>query len=88
MMGELMLQQVSCVLTYARLVRRWDMTGSMLGILRGHTDYVYEVVLGDNGDLMSCGEDHSVVRLALTINAPESELSQRIWRGKVLNKHH
>ena len=40
------------------------MTGSTLQVLRGHTDYVYEVVLGCDGELLSCGEDHTVVRAA------------------------
>jgi WD40 repeat protein len=44
-----------------RLIRIWDMTGSTIAILKGHNDYVYEVVSGTQGKLLSCGEDHSVV---------------------------
>lgn len=36
-------------------------TGSVIRVLRGHTDYVYEVALGNNEELLSCGEDHTVV---------------------------
>lgn len=43
------------------MVRIWDLTGSVIRVLRGHTDYVYEVALGNNGELLSCGEDHTVV---------------------------
>ncbi|KAK8843426.1 hypothetical protein IAR55_007083 [Kwoniella newhampshirensis] len=32
----------------------------VLETLRGHTDYAYMVALGLNGQLLSCGEDHTV----------------------------
>jgi WD40 repeat protein len=60
MMGELASQQRS-VLTMTSIVRVWDFSGSTVGILKGHTDYVYEVFVGPSGDLLSCGEDHTVV---------------------------
>jgi hypothetical protein len=33
-------------------------------LLKGHTDYVYQVVDGSEGHLISCGEDHTAVSLS------------------------
>ncbi|WRT68926.1 uncharacterized protein IL334_005908 [Kwoniella shivajii] len=42
------------------LVRIWDFDGAVVERLIGHTDYVYQVTLGENGvQLVSCGEDHT-----------------------------
>jgi WD40 repeat protein len=58
----------SAVLT-SRIVRKWDWSGHVIDQLRGHTDYVYSVAIGtgDKGRLLSCGEDHSAVRLSHTL---------------------
>jgi hypothetical protein len=40
----------------------WTIQGELVSELRGHTDYVYEVCAGQNEAILSCGEDHSVVR--------------------------
>ena len=53
----------------SRIVRKWDWSGHLVAELRGHTDYVYSVAVGtgERGRLLSCGEDHSAVRLSHTL---------------------
>ncbi|ORY26271.1 WD40-repeat-containing domain protein [Naematelia encephala] len=41
------------------LLRLWDLSGNIIRIIRGHTDYVYEVIIGPRGQVISCGEDHT-----------------------------
>ncbi|WVQ75434.1 hypothetical protein IAR50_005059 [Cryptococcus sp. DSM 104548] len=41
------------------LIRLWDFTGSILKTLQGHKDYTYRVIVGTDGRLVSCGEDHT-----------------------------
>lgn len=49
------------MLTYPSLIRISDFTGSVKREIRGHTDYVYQVINGEPEQLISCGEDHTAV---------------------------
>lgn len=57
--GSMCLLNLYVILTL-RLVRKWDWTGSVTQICRGHEDYVYEVKCYPEISL-SCGEDHTAV---------------------------
>ena len=43
------------------LIRICDYEGAVLGILRGHSDSVFQLAQSSSGDLISCGEDHTAV---------------------------
>jgi hypothetical protein len=65
-----------------RIVRKWTWTGDIFALLEGHTDYVYSVATGqgENGKLLSCGEDHSAVCLSVPFSLNTDV--QRIWEGE------
>jgi hypothetical protein len=62
-------RRTSIAMLTSRIVRKWDWSGHVVDQLRGHTDYVYSVAVGngEKGRLLSCGEDYSAVRPSHTL---------------------
>lgn len=53
-----------------RIIKIWSMEGGCIQELHGHTSFVYQVSVSEQGDIASCSEDRSV----------------KIWRSLALLK--
>jgi hypothetical protein len=62
------------------VVRKWDWTGSVTALLKGHTDYVYQVAIGagDEGKVLSCGEDHTAVYPSFSDQLHQADLIENL----------